>query len=376
GAWTQVATGANNTYSFNVSGLGGAAWVTQNSTNDFDLTISYGSQAELAVQGPANCLSPVFKSVTGSASGFGLTNSDFVSVSLGSAFASPPPTFASPNFTIANVPDGLRDLVGTRSGFDIANPSAGFVLNKLFLKRGLNPASGSSVGVVDFNSVADAFDPVAQVMTLNGAASGESVSANVSFITSNGSSASLGASTTTATGSPTTVNFFAVPAARTVAGDVNALFALAATTSGNTTVAARAVSASFRNPANQNVTLGAVVNTPTVTVLTNTPYVKLRTQLVRQADYPDYWTFAYSQSTGALQRTVITQLSAAYQGSATTVDVSVPDFTLVGGWQNVWGLQQGNSIEHNASAFGWLTGGGAQTDGALTRFGFRNQTIP
>lgn len=376
GAWTQVAVGANNSYTFNVAGLGGAAWVTQNGVSDFDLTIAYGSQSELAAQGQSHCVSPVFKTVTGSASGFGLTNSDFVSVSLGTASASPPPTFATPNFTIANVPDGLRDLVGTRNGFDIANPLAGFVLNKLFLTRGLNPANGSSVGVVDFNSSTDAFDPVAQTLTVNGPAVGETVSSNVSFITSNGSFASLGASTTTAAASSPVLNFFAVPAARTVAGDVNSVFALSATMSGNAIIAARAVTASFRNAANQSVTLGAVVSTPTVTTLTSTPYVRLRTQLARQPDYQDYWTFNYSQSAGGVVRSVVTQLSATYQGSASTVDLSVPDFTLVGGWQNTWGLQQSTSISHSATAIGWVTGGGAQTDGALTRFALRNVTIP
>ncbi|MGQ0648229.1 MAG: beta strand repeat-containing protein [Gemmatimonadaceae bacterium] len=366
GTWTQVAAGANNSYTFNITGVGGVAYVTQNATNDYDLSIVYGTQAELAAQGPSNCVSPTLKTVNGTVAGLS-GPTEFASVSMASAFASP--TSTMPSFTLTGVPDGPRDLIGTRSSFNISNPAAGLVLNKIFLRRGLNPPNGGSVGTVDFNSSADAFDPESRQVTINGAVSGEQVSAFAQFLSSNGTFASLGGGVP---GTATTLSFNAVPSSRTVAGDVTALFASATTLSGTVPTAARVVTAAFKDPVNQTITLGAALSTPTLTVVGLTPYLKLRTQLLRQADYQNFWLAAYSQG-GSAPRSVSTTMTAGYIGSAASFDVSIPDFTVAAGWQNTWGLQSGVATTYIVTASGWVVGSGGLTDGAIirtaTRFG-------
>ena len=369
GTWTRVTAGANNTYTFSIAGVGGVAFVTQNAANNYDLTIQYGTQAELSGQGSGGCVSPSLKTVTGTVTGFGATNSDFIFVSFGSAPAFPPPTFPTPNFTIANAPDGNRDLMGTRSTLDTATST--LALNKIFLKRGLNPANGGSVGTVDFESATDAFAPDTRQITINGSITGEQLSVFTLFTTANGTLANLSFG---ATGS-NPFSFLAVPSSRTVAGDVTTVFASAATMAGNTLTAARSVVASFRDPVNQSVTLGAALSTPTVTVVGLTPYVKLRTQLQRQSDYQSAWSFNYAQTLGSTDRSVSIGVSAGYLGSAVSLDISIPDFTGAAGWQSTWGLQQGAVTSTDVGATGFISGSGGFTDGAIFRTATRHGSL-
>lgn len=371
GAWTTVAAGANNSYSFSIADVGGVAWVQQVSANQYHLNVSYGTAAELTAQGASVCLPSSFRSVTGSVNGFGTGNADLVSVSFGSGFALPAPTFALPNFTISGVAAGAHDLVGTRSTFNILDPLNPLTLNKVFIKRGLNPPNGGSVGTVDFTG-SDAFDPITKQITITNTAAGELVSVSNTFMTGNGSFGSMGAVTL---GAGNSVNLFVVPPANTLAGDVQALAVNAAIISGGITSQLRSMALVYKDPANQNVTLGAALNAPLISVLGTAPYARLRSQLTRQADYANYWTTNYSQLTTADQRTATISMTEGYIGNATSFDVSVPDFSTLPAWQNLWGLKAGNLTTWNVSAFGWLTGTGSFSDGTTYRIGQRQGIV-
>jgi hypothetical protein len=290
---------------------------------------------------------------------------------VGSAFSQTSPTQGNPNFTIFGVPDGLRDLVATRSSFNPANVSNPLTLSKIFLKRGINPPNLSSVGTVDFNG-SDAFDPATTPLTINGIAAGEQVAASNTFITNTQSFGSLGA-ISLATGSTLTLNI--VPSSKTAAGDVQAISVNAATISGSLATQIRSVTAVFRDPANASVTLGSVLNIPTISTLATAPYARLRAQVTRQSDYQDSWIANFSQFATASRRTVNITMSVGYLGAGSSLDLSVPDFTGVGGWQNTWGPIAGNLTSWNVAMTGWISANGGLVDGALFRTGQRQGTF-
>lgn len=365
--WTQLTAGPGSSYSFTIGTRGGVAWLTQFGTGQYQLSIVYGTQAELQAQGTSQCANQfTTRQVTGTVVGF-LGATDVVSVALGSAFAAPAPTQLAPNFSIPNAPTGVRDLIATRAALDLTNTVNPLTTNKVFIRRGLNPPANGSVGTVDFNG-ADAFDPDVRTITINGAAPGELITSSNTFMTSTQSFGSLGATTLT-TGNSLTIR--TVPVARTVTGDVQMIATNAITFAGNVTSQIRSVSNVFRDPANLNVTLGAAVNTPTLSALATAPYARLRAQAQRQSDYQDFWTTNFTQNSAGQQRTVSITMTAGYVGGATTIDMFVPDFTSTSGWQNTWGPLAGVSTSYNVSMTGWISPNNGIIEGAIFRTGQR-----
>lgn len=366
GAWTQVTAGPNNTYTTTIGSQGGIAYVMPSGGGGYVLSIIYGTGAELAGTGQTSCTTPVTKSVTGSVSGFGQNNTDLASVFFGGGSAIA--TSATPNFNMSTVLTGSQDLIGTRFSLDLITQAT--VLNKIFLKRGLNPPNGGSVGTVDFNGT-DAFDPDTKSVTVNGLVGGEQVSMNTSFQTSTATSAGLTA-LTLASGSTSNVSI--VPSAKTQSGDLQVLTASASVTSGSD-LQLRTVTTAFRDPGNQTVTLGAVLSTPTVTTVATAPYARLRSVLARQSDYANSWTASFSQGTITDSRAAFIIMTSGYIGSATSFDVTIPDFTGVAGWQSIWGLQSGMQTGWTTSASGWVAGSGGVQEGSIIRLGTRHGTI-
>jgi hypothetical protein len=128
------------------------------------------------------------------------------------------------------------------------------------------------------------------------------------------------------------------------------------------------------------VTLGPELNLPTVSVVTTTPYRRMRTQLTRQAEYPNFWRITYVQGSqlgmNPNLRSVTITMTDNYLGGATAIDVSIPDFSGLSGWMNTWGLQLGANTRWNVRAFGWITGGGlGLVDGVTYRTAYRQETI-
>ena len=90
------------------------------------------------------------------------------------------------------------------------------------------------------------------------------------------------------------------------------------------------------------------MNTPTITQLTTSPYVRYRVQLASQSEYGASVFAAFDQSA----RSWFTSMSAAYNGSTpATWDLTLPDFSSVAGWNNLYGLQTG-STNFNVSVNG------------------------
>jgi hypothetical protein len=253
------------------------------------------------------------------------------------------------------------DLLATRNLLNLTTGS--LAVNKAIIRRNINPANNSSVGTLDFAG-SEAFDPVNKQLTIaGGAGASEILSAFNFFYSSNGTFALLGIGFLNGA----VYDVPTVPLARTIAGDVNVLSASGTMFSGGDASAVRSITAAYRDPANQTLTLGPQMNVPTISVVSTASYARLRAVVARQSEYDNSWLAIFSQSIGATNRTTSLNVQPGYMGSANSFDVTIPDFTGVGGWQNTWAPQTGTQTNWNVSMTGWVNLTGLYTEGSIFR---------
>ena len=355
GAWTRV-TPTNNAFSFNItSAKGGVAYVQPGSGNSFTLTVLYGLKQELSDASAGLCANTTEKTVNGSVAG--LAASEAASVSLGGAMVS---VSANGNFTLSNVPDGNRDLIAAKTLTSVSGSGITLTVNKLIIRRNQNPANGSTMTALDFGA-AEAFDPIAKTLTVNGAGS-DLLSTAVSYVTANNGSTTLYTDANPA--SSGTRTYYGVPSAQQATGDLHLLTAVATNITGSSASYLRIAGTYFKDATDKTVTLGPVPATATVSTLATTPYVRLRMQWTAQTEYGKYFSSIYSQSNAAAPRTSIVSATSGYLGG-TSVDLAIPDFTGVAGWDPNWGLKAGQATQWIATGTGWSSTGGVTSSPAV-----------
>jgi hypothetical protein len=359
GAWTRVMPSSPGIFQFNVaSGTGGVAFVQAEGTA-FEKSIYFASQAELIQQGTSFCPNATGKTINGTVTG--IEGISLVNISLGGRTAQVTPGLSA--FSIANVPDGPRDLFAARvlllEGTTFVNR-----LERIFLRRNVNLANNGSVGAIDFNG-SESFAPAQRTLTLTNTM-GHQLTVTTNFQTLNGGSESLlGLDlTSTATSRP----WYGVPADRQIAGDKHTVIASAIP--GLDPISAlngRSVLFFTAAPQDQTIAFGPSLTGASTTIIGTAPYVRLRTTYATpQADYNRYFVVAYNQGVNS-DRIVQVNMSAAYAGGSP--DLAIPDFSAVSGFNNDWGLRTGTELSWTFSAVGWTGGGigGPTADGAIAK---------
>ena len=345
GAWTQVLKNAGtSTYQFSFpSGKGGVAVVDTVGT-DTELNVTYGTLAEFTAFGgtvnSGRCASN--KTVSGSFVGVSPTT-EFATANLGgsSAFTTPG---GSTNFALLNVPAGPQDLVATRGDFT-ASP---FTINRIILRRALNPADGSTLPVLDFNA-AEAFAPATANVTVTGLGTDEASIAAI-FTGVRGSAFGLLSSIASYTAASGAKPYFAIPLAQLQPNEFQQLSATASAPGPSTSDRTAAVY--FRSPVNQTLAVGPALSAPTVTKLVTAPNARPRVQLPGQPQYNRLISANYDQS--GTTRHANVSATALYYGSApVTWDLALPDLSAAAGWTSTWGLLDvGPVINWDVSAQG------------------------
>lgn len=372
GPWTQVQPDADNKYTFDInSGRGGVA-IAMTPSGQATVQIQYGTQAELNQQGVGICGgSSVGKTINGSVANVGLTEQAYIS--LGGAASTVLGASGINTFQIMNVPDGTVDLVASRAAFSTGGSGPVIDFNKGIIWRDLNPADGSTLPVLDFES-ADAFTPVQQNLTINNLGT-DGALITESFFTQNGGIGTLYAGVSQSTSMNRT--FKTVPSSVTQSGDLN-LLTVAAWANGSTSpTMTRSAIAYFAAPADQMVTLGPQMGAVTVSAGGSTPYLMPRIQYTIQNEYGMYFVWGASQSGGTTGHTLLVGATAGYLNGASTFDMTMPDFSPAG-FDAALALDPGVQTTWTFAASGW-TGGGTgiggvgpgYLDGVLTLSGTR-----
>jgi len=340
---------------------------TSSLVDGFDLSIFYGTQAELNSQGTSQCLAGAGKTVNGSVANVALTQT--ADISLGDAFSSV--TGGTTSFTLTGVPDGALDLVASRGEFNTTTFQT--TVDKLIIRRGVNAANNSTLPVLDFNGT-EAFAPAEANITVGNLGTDVPIVSTSYFTASGTTGASIFSGFQTGTGP---YKYYGVPTARQIAGDLHFAFVIA-TPASQTADNARFRGLFFKDPTDRTVTLGAVLPAQTISVASTTPYVRLRATGSVTADYNKYVQVIYAQGSATVARSVSIGASAGYLSNATTYDFTIPDFSGVAGWDNNWGLKTGVETEWNVSGAGF-TGLGvdspAPVEGATIQGAIRFGTI-
>jgi hypothetical protein len=363
GAWTQVLpSGGTVPLSF-PSGRGAIAYVEDDGSGMIATTVFFGTTTELGVQGESRCDAIKLGTRTVNGSVAGLTAADIGSVALGGAFAQAIPALGT-GFTLNRVFNGTADLIAARVEQIVAGSAVTLTPRKMIIRRGLDPAPGSTLPVLDFGG-AEAFDPAVHTLTLSNLG-GEQVFASAWYQTVNGFVNNFFASGGGTTAS--TLPWYGIPADRQLATDLHVLSATAfPATPGATT--SRGVVQYFRQATDRTAAFGPHLSQPTLTTVATSPSVRFRAQLPVQSEYATSWSAAFSQVVGAQGRSVALQMSAAYAGSVQTADLQIPDLSQASGWNPAWGLAQ-TSTSWSVLATGWTAPGGAITpvvEGGLVR---------
>ncbi len=338
GAWSRV-VGTGDVYSFNVtSGKGGFAVVTSNSPTSYTTAIQYSSQAEM--QGTLNLCQgapPAGKSLSATVSNLSL--GQFATVSLGGGSGAAVANGVA--FNIAGVADGTFPLFGyARSAL---NAGAG---DRLLIRRGINTAAlanGASIGApLDFTG-SESMTPAAATMTITNFLAGESVTQGMFYqsgASCTGASLYFGAESSAAT-----FTAYGVPTAAQVAGETHGLSVTAAT--GLTSF--RSVLEYFTTLGARNITMPS--NLPAFTPSVEAgPYKRLRFQFTLPSDLDAAATLTYSD-VGSAKSVFIIASRAGYLGGF-AVDLSMPDFSGLAGWDNAWAPAAPTAVDWTATGAG------------------------
>ena len=332
-AWKRVlpTSGTTFVYTF-TTGKGGVATVKKSGTG-FALDVVFATLTDFTGQTKTQTLNcPGTKVVNGSVAHVAL--GQVASVGLGTAstfLVGGGPT----TFTLNNVEIGARDLIAARS-------NTSFLVNSLIIRRSLNPATGSTLPVLDFSSSA-AFAPASAHATISGLPTGSKASVAVLFFSPRGTGAALAAANNVGNVS---VPYEAIPIAKLLTGEFQLL---AGITSGTT--ASRTTGVWLRTIVNRPLAFGPALNTPTISSAATTPYYRPKVALASQTQYNKAISASFSQS--AVARTASVFTTASYLGSVpATWSLALPDLHLVSGFLTTWAPMNGKSTSWNVQGLG------------------------
>jgi hypothetical protein len=357
GAFTRVA-GTNGVMNFTVGQRGRVAWVMQDGTKT-RLELFYGSLQDLNARGRSFCRGDgSVKGINGTVSG--LTGSQRASIWMGGSSAQ---VLGSgvPTFGLANVPDGLVDLIAVRS--DVTSPN---VPNSILVQRDRNDANGSLISV-DLNvGVA----PVARTATLANLGA-DVASMTASVLSKNGTLASLSFDLP---GTAPTRSWFSLPDASVTNGDWHLQSVIATPPTSTDGFPFRSYSLFTRLGGDRTVTLPDHITTaPTFVVSSTVPYVTLTSLwVIQSAQYNDFWSLMFTPASGSVSSVTISGTAGYFGSGPARLDLPAFDATfnpqhgLQSGISLSWtffaagGTAWGNSIGHaplpNEGEFGTTAG--------------------
>jgi len=352
GPWTRV-QGAGHVYSFQVdSDRAGVAFVT--GEEDFtQLNVFYQTRVESIDYGSAQCpVTGELKSVNGSVSGLQQTQLAFVALGGASANTS---GFEGGGFTLENVSPGPQDLVAGRVTIDLG--TGALTQDRIIIRRDVDVPDGGTLAPLDFGT--EGFSPETAGATVNGLAAGEQTVA-VSALVTGGESGTL-APFLNFQFSGSTLTYAGVPADRLAPGDLhwlNVVATVPAQGAGVRPPDTRQVAQVFREVGDRSLTLGPAMTMPTVTSAGSAGgNVRLRSQYaIQPAEYNRWWFFSYQQQDRGVGVTI--GASRGWQGPSNSLDLTLPDFSGVSGWNTAWGLASGMATVWTGTATGWAGAGG------------------
>jgi len=331
GAWTRIAAGANNTFTFSVGATGGIATVQQAGTGFFT-GVFYGSQADLMALALGSQCRGVTAStgtthLTGTVTGAGgAAGHSLIAVGGASTLH---PNIQGTGFTLDGAPSGRRDLVAAAYGNDANDITS---ISRIIFRR--NVTYTSAIPQLVFFGTEDFIPVSGRVGTNNTGA--DQVMAQAAVVTANGASVPF---VTTTAGRPDRVPYVGLPDSVLAPADVHVLTITATPAGGSSS----RLAVLFRHSVSfdvDTVTFGPALNQPTVTGIAASPYLRLRAQLASQPTYNAGAQARYAQSGNSVS---VVQTAGYANGAPANWVIDIPDLTSAG-YDATWGLKSGTSL--------------------------------
>jgi hypothetical protein len=264
------------------------------------------------------------------------------------------------SYTLQNLAAGPLDLIGVRGN---VAPTTETVVERIVIKRGLNPASGGTNPIIDFGA-SDSFAPVTATWTFANT-NNEPFSVSQYFITFGGSVGGMSAIPQPDRSGATTRTLYGVPIAQTVPGDLQQVIATINTSTTNAQArATRQLIAYSRTLTDRQVNFGPPLPQPSVTSVSSGGAGRVRAQGTLPTEY-NSGVVLDVKSTGAVPRFASVYATRGFLGGSGTYDVQMPDLTGVLGWDTQWNIRPGDLTQW------WVNGGGPVLDFFDVRYAFR-----
>jgi hypothetical protein len=358
GGWQRI-TGINSVYAFDLNASkGGVAYALPTAGSGYAITVFWGTEGELKSNGASLCAgSASTRTLGGSVANVGAAEQAWLQLPGTTVTILPAVSTA---FQVSNVLEGPFDLLASR----IAIGQGGVLtLDRLLFRRGINPANGSTLSALDFGG-SEAFAPEGHSLLFSNLGSDQT-----RIVTSYWSAGRVSGAYFAdgfAIGG-TTRTWAAVPASRQNANDLHMINVIATPPGGGTPTETRGATLMMRSAIDRSITFGPALGALTLTTPAATPYVRFRVQYPLQAAYNTYWAFSAAQPSS--NRSITMSATASWFGTVAVVDLAVPDFNGIQGFDANWGLRPGVQTTWTFSASGWLAAGGGNhvpfTDGTL-----------
>jgi hypothetical protein len=352
GPWTRIMPSATDTsFSFNLSSGAGQVAEVHLEAGGYRATIYSYTAQEMAARAAAQCT--LYQNVTtrtANGSFGGVTGFRTSLVGMGWWFGS---ANGNGTFQLLNLPPGPLDVVAARNTEILIHPSL-IPVDRMIIRRGTNPASGSTMPVLDFGA-AESFAPVTATWTFSQTI-GDRFGLSQSFFTAGGTTGPFWAIPgVDSAGIQRSV--FGVPLAQTVAGDLHQTVATVATTGPTPTSplrATRQIIAYNRDITSRTLNFGPAMPSPTVLPIGTLPAGRLRFQGTLPAEYNSGVTIDISQA--GLTKFMTIHASRAFLGAGTSYDLSMPDLTGAIGWDTQFAIRSSTQVQW------WASGGGPTLD--------------
>ena len=333
--WVRLTPDAENTVSFSAEYRVAFATVHQNGADTRTEVLYTTSNVLASISGRLCREESGNKALNGSVTGFSGSQRALVSMGVSSVYRIP----GQNTFTLANLPTRPLDIMASRMTFvGDAEQHA----SRTILRRSQNLVG--NISQLDFDA-AEAFTPTTANIAVT-ALSPEDDAYVLNNFFSQLETTHLLTYVEGITNGNITVE--AIPSSSTAAGEYHEAIVTAISPAGH----ARGAERFFRTAASHAIAVGPELLPPVMSTITTTPYVRIRTQLPGQPAYPSAVMAEFDQELSFSANKFILTITAGYFG--TTVfnwDIPMDDMSGAPGWQNSWGLQNG---EHSwtVTAFG------------------------
>jgi len=370
GNWTRVTASGANTFNFTLIQAVGAVAYVVNENGQTNTEVFYGSRTELQSSLAFECSAnpAAGKTLNGSVAGLSATESADIFHGGAQANAS----FGALTYQLQNVATGSLDLFGVRLNATLGPPPSS-TLNRMFLQRNVNVASGGTLPVVDFTG-GSSFAPATATMTIANAGADQFILGSVIEFASGTEANYVG----DVFAAGVTRTFYGIPTALLAPGDLHAALVVASSSNNAVsppTQSQRLLYSYFRTVADRTLTLGPALSAVTLSSSTSGGLARAKAKANFQAEYGDAFGVTFSQSNGNRSVT-ISALRGYFAAGGSEFELETPNFAGIDGFNNAWGLLPGVSTEAEVSAIGGLAGViNVPTDGTSWRVAARSTTF-